>query len=319
MKKLPITIKAAFIGGFFTIVAVLLIPLTKSAYNSKPAVEFKRYLSDRNLKKVIGAYIDSETIDVEPPGITHASFAPNGKNADFYAKVTTGNNNYIVAFSKKTNGYENIYFNKLKRGHFWEVTHITLDKITYLVCYSVTGTGHYMTIHIYSYDGIGKMKEVFTESDLFGGDLYIRDNTVYLNGNGHKFKLIKKNGTFALTQYKEKLHPVQDSGNHVLSYVPQGKHLKIMFDGKYLNFAKKGESSYDSKELVEIKLDEKIIDDDNIVGYPDQYIRLLVQDEMFEFDKGFFTTLIPTKTGETSINISNDYREWYHVRIKVNR
>lgn len=316
--KLPVTIKGAMIGGLFAIVAAI-IPIAYTMYSTKPSVEKGQTASEKELRKIICSYIGSSNIDVVPPGIIQTSFNPNGNKRDFYAQIISGENKYIVAFASKPAGYENVYFNKLKHGFFWEVKHITLNSRSYLVCYSVTGSGHYLDLSIYAYDGIGKLKEVFNKGELFQGNIYIADNAIHINGNGHKYKVVFKNNKFNLEEYKEKLKPAPDSGTHVLSYKPQGTLLKVMYDGKEVKFRKTGEKGYDSKETFEIKLDEQIIDDDNIVGYPPQYIRLLIQDELFDFIDGFFTTIKPVKVGETSINLSHDYEEWYHIKFKITK
>lgn len=277
----------------------------------------QRELVNKELMKVIDNYMGGKGIQIAPPGIVQVSFNTESNQAAIYAKVKSGGNEYILAFANKQHGYENIYFNKLEAGYFWQVKHVAIDKRLYLVCYYVTGSGAFLRLFIYSYDGIGKMKEVFNTGEFFGGEVYVEDNKIYISGNDHKYKIAVHNGTFSLNEYKEKVKLPSDSGSHILSYIPQGKSLKVLFDGKEVKFQKKIEKTYDSEETIEIKLDEQIIYDDNIVGYPPHYLRILIDYRMFDFKKGFFTTVKPIKTGVTSINLSANYREWYYIKFKI--
>lgn len=310
--EVTLTIKGALIGGIFVLVATL-IPVVYTHYTSKSAS-----ISNKELVKVIDNYIGGEGIEVAPPGIVQTSFNPDGNKADFYAKVISGNNEYMLAFANEPNGYENIYYNKLKEG-YWEVKHITINRRSYLVCYQTKGSAGVLYMSIYSYDGIGKMKEVFNKGEISGGGVYVGDDKIYVSGDNHKYKIAFHNGKFSLDEYKERVKPLPDLGTHVLPHYPQGKLLKVLFDDKEVQFQKTREDAYDPKETIEIKLDEQILYDDNVPGYSPQHIRLLAEHPMFDFREGFFITVKPTKVGETSIHLNNNYREWYSIKFRITK
>jgi len=296
---------------------LLVITLYANRYLQKDQSQ-DRATSNRELVKVIDNYMGGEGIQVAPPGIVQASFNPDSNKADFYAKVTSGDNEYILAFANKPDGYENIYYNKLKEG-FWEVKHITINKRSYLICCQSKGSAGVLYMSIYSYDGIGKMKEVFKKGELFWGGVFVGDNKIYVSGNNRKYKITFHNGKFSLDEYKERVKPLPELGTHVLSHYPQGKFLKVLFDNKEIKFQKTREDAYDSEETIEIKLDEQILYDDNVTGYPPQHVRLLTEYPMFDSRGGFFMTLKPTKVGETSIHLDNNYKESYSIRFRITK
>lgn len=315
LKSKSVTIRAAVITGLFTIVAVIitfLLSITPQILNSLK----KSTSPDEQAKQIVFSYFNNKKIEINK--LEFCDLFGDGQKKEFYVVFSNAYTDNVAVFTLRNNTYENIFYRKNKGGESLDGYHITNNKKTIFIFTSNIGSGNFLDVNIYEYDGIGKLRLVHNEREIFGGQVYIANNRIYITGNNHRYELKRIDKDFKLIRYKERITHENGSGTHVLSYASKNKKLLIMFDGKPIEFNASKENDYqESKSQITINDDEQIIIDDNIFDQPPQRIRLLTEGEVFSYSHGFFYTLKPKSKGKAYLHISHNYDIWYDIDVIV--
>lgn len=272
-------------------------------------------VDDTEVRQIIQQYFGTEVVHVDPPGAVWGDLRSIGVEREFYVLYSTIDHHILDVFTTQPSGPENL-FHRIAEGEELLANFTSFDGRTYFVCAAQSGSGSYMVIDIYAYDGIGKLSRVFQVSDLFQGHFWISDGRLFIAGGNKRYELRREDGSFILDAYDKKLEPPQSAGTHILSFSPKAGRLSVMFDGKPLSFLKDGES-FRSASPIHLHFDEQIIEDDNLVDLPPQSIRLLVERGKFHCHRHFFYTLKPAVRGSSRIQISHNYGDWYIVDVSV--
>ena len=315
LKSKSVTIKAAVIAGLFTIVAVIvgfLLSITPQILNSLK----KPTSPDEQAKQIVFSYFNNKKIEINK--LEFCDFFGDGQKKEFYVVFSIAYIDNIAVFTLRNSTYENIFHRKSEGGESLYGYHVTNNKKTFFIFTSNSGTGNFLVVNIYEYDGIGKLRLVHNERDIFGGQVYIANNRIYISGNNHRYELKRIGKDFKLIRYKERITHENGSGTHILSYALKNKKLLIMLDGEPIEFnANKENDNQESKNPITINDDEQIIVDDNIFDKPPQQIRLLTEGKVFSYNPGFFYTLKPKSKGKAYLHISHNYNIWYDIDVIV--
>lgn len=248
-RKLPITIRAACVGGVFVLLGAVVtgllsvlgqssmpISVRVSAPSTVPQTEVS---SVERARTIIEQYFDVPSGEILDPNIVWCNLLGAGSNQEFYAKYRRLFTDYVVVFTTRNNEPENLYFATSKGAVDLGVTHVTIDEKTYFVLSQKTGSGGYLDVSVFDYDGIGKLRLVHKEEGMFYGHLYVIDGRVYIAGNSQRHELKLSAGEFELVQYTERLTNEIGSGCHALSYHIVAGRLVIKYDGDVIQFRKR--------------------------------------------------------------------------------
>ena len=217
MKKMSITIKAAIIGsiiaGIFVVLGVLLTyKLQTPTANSSPET------NDREkAKRIILNYFGYDRDKIEIEKIIWFDFVSKGSNLEFYAVYRNDWRDFVDVFTLRQGFPENLY-HRLGNGEGLDANHVTINNKTYFIATSNAGSGSYLTVTLYEYDGIGKPKIAYEDDALFQGKLFVFNNHVYLGGNNQRYELQYGKNSFKRVKYRQRLLYEYGSGSHILAY-----------------------------------------------------------------------------------------------------
>lgn len=313
--KAPITIRAAYIAGTFALAAVLIAwglgLLTRRLQTpARPASPQDRALS------IVRIHFRYTTDGVRNFRATWCDLAGRGEKKEFYATYTRNYTDYLTVFTTVQKDAENLYHRHSKGGYDLHGAHATVDGVPYLLCATKVGSGSFLDLYVFRYDGVGKLTLVYQKDSLFQGQLWVVDNTAYVEGGSKRYTLKRTGDAFVLVPYTDRVKYVEGSATHVLAYDIVGGELRISWDDKPIPF-KKVEDYFVSETPVRLSLDEQIVEDDNIVGANPQQIRLLCRRGEFDYRPGFFGTYVPRKPGQKEFSVSYNYGVWYHIKVLV--
>ncbi len=312
MKRIPVTIRAAYIGGVFTLVAVILAFILNLQIRPKNPRSLNEYA-----KGIIQSYFGYKNIKIDNEDIVWFDFASKGTKKEFYVTYFNGQKHVVDVFTTRQ-GFPESLFHRLGEPAYEQLgaTHVTFNNKTYFICTLNEGMGLYLNLSIFEYDGVGKprlVQKLPKEYGLYKGKMFVVDNKVYINGDNKILELKYNNGNFFLEPYKNKLSHEPGSGSHVLSYNLINGGLQIIYDGEPIQFAEL-HGNYFSTNPIRLNYDEQIFVDDNLINAPSQGIRLLV-DEGLSYYPGLFATIRPTKRGKTELAVSHD--SWYNIEVVI--
>lgn len=198
-------------------------------------------------------------------------------------------------FSIRGDKPENIFHEISLNGNF-QADYIVKDGITYLIAWSIGGSGGYLDFKIYSYDGAGQATRVFSLPFGFpGGNLYVKDHkNLYIKRGEQRYSIENIEGKFQITPYKS--NPIPPYGTHTLEIVKKNNQFRVLFDGKTQSF------DSDLKTFFPI-----------IVRQTDKII-LISQDEEAEYFRmhysgnikvinDFFAIILAEKEGQAQISL----------------
>ena len=313
-KKIPITIRAAYIGGAFVIMSVvlawLLPPLGNRLGSPKPSPT-----PEDRARRLIEEYYRTPGIHLDAKDVAWCDLTNTGRDGEFHAKYELGFTDYAVVFTTR-NGTPECLLNENSKGACaLGLAHVTIVGKTYLLLTSTSGSGHFMTISIYDYDGIGKLRRVHTEEDISGGHIYVVNNRIWVSGRGQRYELRLGPDGFSLVKYTDRLPFRISSGSHVLSAHLAGSQFTLRFDGDPIEFAQSGDAHRTKADII-LPMDEEIVFDDNMGDNGGGDIRLLIGTNDWDYHDGFFDSYTPTSPGRKELSISYD-GEWYHLGVCV--
>ena len=322
LGRLPVAIKAALITGAFAIFCALLVfllnlCLNTTARNGPSSVTSRSELQKSRRAAAVSAikqYYGYSEFPSDKADIDWFDFAGSGRFLEFYVSYEMGYSPLIDVFTVRHGDAENIlhrlgYSEELKAGY------ITIDGKSYFLIAAKTGSGGYLTLEIYEYDGIGKAILSQELQDLFYGDMFVSDNRAFVTSSSQKFEVKHEDGRFVLVRYLQRLTP-PSYGTQVLRLDVKRGSLAVSFDGKQLTFTKEDENQYVCTRPVGVLLEGEVFIDDNF-GDVDRQVRIMASADEFTWHRGFFDSLKPKKPGEATITVSDSYENWYHIRCRV--
>lgn len=265
--------------------------------------------------EIVCRYFGFDAIEVREGGIEWFDFASTGERTEFYALYRQGDRQFLDVFTTKR-GPELLYHARADTlGHLGADLVRTESSIV-LVSSSKHGSGGYLDVELYTYDGIGKPKLVYEERNLFQGRLFLADNKIYLGGSGQRFEVRYDEGEFRRFPYAARPLFGRSTSIHVLSIDVTDDRLSVRYDGFPLPFVEDPRTNtMVTTSLLDISPDEQIVIDD--AGPPGSAIRVLVEGEHLGFDSAFFVSIKPESLGDSYISISHGYRKWYRLNVKI--
>lgn len=271
--------------------------------------------SDQVIQKMIEEYHHISITEIHPPGIVWFDLASSGRNTEFSVLYSTNQNQILDVFTTRQSGFENLY-HRIRLGEELLPAYIAINSQPYFIDASRSGSGGYLDLSLCTYDGIGKLSQVYNVGPLFQGHFWITGSRLFIAGDNKRFELRKEDGSFTLVPYDKKLESQPTLGTHVLSINLSGDQLIIRYDGSPIPF-ERHESSFRSTLPIRSGLEEVIVVDDNLVEYAPQAIRILVDSTGFNFHHHFFYSLQPTRRGNSHIQVSHNYGDWYFIDVAV--
>ncbi len=315
-KKTPITLRAAYITGFFTLFAVLLAWTLN--WNSGKTIEQVSLTNNTDMAKgIVQEYFKLNVDSISEFNTVWCDLTSSGKNSEFYATYYHNQfTKYLTVFTTRGNVPENLFHRNSKGGYDLQGAHVLINDVAYFLCATRVGSGGFLDLDVFQYDGVNKLEMIHKEASLFQGHLWVMDNRIFLDGGNHRYELMYISDGFKLTNYDKRVQYLADSASHVLAYHIDGNDFKITYDGKPIQFTMI-EDHYVNNEPITLAIDEQIIEDDNVIGVEPQQIRLLSRRGEFEYKQGFFSSLIPTGVGLKELSISFNYETWYRIKVLV--
>lgn len=320
LARLPVAIKAALITGGFAIFCALLIfslslCLKTTARNGPTSGTLPSELQKPGREAAVSAikqYYGYSEFPSDKADIGWFDFAGSGRFLEFYVSYEMGYGRLVDVFTVRHGDAENI-LHRLGHSEDLKPGYITIDGKGYFLIGAKTGSGGYLALEIYEYDGIGKAVMSQELESLFYGDMFVSDNRAFVTSSSQKFEVKQESGRFVLVRYLQRLAP-PSYGTQVLRLDVKGGALAISFDGKQLTFTKEDEDQYVCTRPVGVLLEGEVFIDDNF-GDDDRPVRIMSHG--FTWHRGFFDSMKPKKAGEATITISDSYEDWYHIRCLV--
>jgi len=269
--------------------------------------------------KIVLDYFDFDSITILDPGVVRAALFDPNKLTEFYLCYRLNDiESFLDVFTIKHGSPENI-FHKSFRAVDILPGHFMFENRPYFVYGLAQGSGGFLDINIYEYDGLSKLKVVYDKLDaFFGGSFTANENGLFVSGGNSKYVLVKSNGKFHFKKTKHKLTYEIGSATHILSYDVINDSLNIFIDGEKINFYQENSDSFTSVKEFNFKYFEQIIEDNNLPsGAEGHSIRILVSSDEFKFHRAFYLTLVPLVKGSVIIHISYEYNLNYYLRIKI--
>jgi hypothetical protein len=320
-RKMPVTIRAAVLGGFLAIAAAVIavfLAFLLDLYKQAPTPTSR--LSMEQVKQVIENHWGYSGIEIGQQDVAWLDLARKGQETEFYAyyvnDAESGGVPVVDVFTVQHGAPENL-FHRIGYG-FSEglrASHIELCGKTFFLCTTRAGNAGYLSVWIYQYDGIGKLALVYEDDEgLFQGWLFLTPAGIFLRGNNQRFLLSYDGTKFVRTLYRKPLSTPKGPGTHILRLKAQGEKLLIYYDDTLLSFFRSEANRYILASTLKIEKDEQILFDDDF-DMPHQ-TRILA-DRQFEWTTGFYSGVKPSREGEMGVSISHDYEDWYEINFSV--
>ncbi|MCX6786892.1 MAG: hypothetical protein NTU85_03725, partial [Candidatus Kaiserbacteria bacterium] len=100
-------------------------------------------------------------------------------NSDFYAIYNNGRTTILDVFTTRPGQPENLY-HEVYGGYEMNAFHATISNKTFFISTNRGGSGGHLSVLVYDYDGIGKMRLVHEIKDVFQGWLSVAENRIFL-------------------------------------------------------------------------------------------------------------------------------------------
>ena len=277
-------------------------------------------LSTQEVGQVIQKHWGYSGIQLGRQNVTWLDLAGKGQNTEFYAYYVTetprGDVPVVDVFTVQRGTPENL-FHRIGLG-FSEglrASHIELSGKTFFLCTTRSGSGGYLAVWIYEYDGIGKLALIYEDDQgLFQGSLLLTPGGILLRGNNQRFVLSYDGAKFVRTLYCRPLSPPKGPGTHILLIKAQGDKLLMYYDERLLSFTQAGANRYVSASTLKIQKDEQVLFDEN---FDTPHMTRILADGQFEWTSGFYSGVKPSREGEMGLSISHDYQDWYDINFTV--
>jgi len=296
------------INGYFPLIFFCLVCFIPQFVNGKPK-------PDEIARNIIKSQFGYEKVKFNEGKVVWFDLLSKGSNTDFYAIYNNGRTTILDVFTTRSGKPENLY-HEVYGGYEMDAYHAVISNKTFFISTNRGGSGGHLSLSIYDYDGIGKMRLVHEIKDMFQGWLSVMENRIFLTGNTQKYELKYDGRVFSLEKYQQRISCKQN-GSHVLAYHFKDGKFFVTYDGKEIKFQQTGKPDVQhSAEPIVLGLDELIVLDDNMEE--PQQVRLI----MHEIDKlvsigGLFTSFIAKAVGTITMSFSYNYKTWYEVEVAI--
>lgn len=309
-KHMQITLKGAHIAGIYTIVAAILgvlLTIFINSANTASQITVSNTAQNNKAVKIVQDYFNIQIEKTNIDNLNWFDFSGNGTNKEFYIKYYYNGKQYYDIFTLQGNIAENIFHRVIEYcSESSDFIPLTIQGKSFLIFSTTAGSGNYLDLEIYQYDGIGKAKCVHSEYGFYEGELLTKNNKILISGNCQKYELKYDGNEFKLVKYNERLQP--EEGSHVLTVNVTNDDVKVLYDNEPLEFPDKVKNGGDRDFCTDItlKMGELIyVDEFNTDDSSGPRI-FLPNNDIVKLDAGFYTTIEPLKPGKTEIEILND-------------
>ena len=298
-RKEDSTIKAAKITVKYTVItSVLLGAIAFSAiFGEEIKSNVKSFMLDREAKQIVEKYYPNSSIKFEK--CVWFDFIGDGQKKEFYSSYFAGKKRVVEVFSTRNGKPESIFHNVDSIGDWGNVDFLVYDKQVFLTFWSVGGSGGFLSMALYKYDGVGKADKFYSLPPGLGrgNPIIVNNKELYLKGKNLNYKLNKNNNGFQLVEYKEK--PLPNQGTHVLSISKNQNIIEAYFDGHKLNWNNK-QKSFD---LIAIKENEILVIESNNTK---EDVDIMMDSSILDFKAGLVITSVAKKgIGDITIDKEN--------------
>jgi hypothetical protein len=352
-SKIPITIRAAIIGGLITLIGTIFTILNRSQITIVyPETTLKVQNPDTTIVYPYDFVVDPFNTDYKPKRITLDAkgqyiakqikkyyqfdslfifdFKPidldnNGLKDEYFISYIPNSDQmaYYDVFRVREreiiNIYHDYYYPKFRDYNF-----IKFDGKQYLIkSWNGMGSGAYLDLEIFTYNSMIKLSKIYSLPDSinnFQGHLFVINEKIYLNLADKRYLLIKDNQGFRLQDYNERIRLVDlQNTEHLLRFDENRNTLLASFDHKPIKFEEKlnkhNEKEYFSIDTVAINKNDVCWIDDNS---PTPLGLRIFSESQFEYKPGFFGNFIVKGSGEFVLTICyHGYEAWYHLNFRI--
>jgi hypothetical protein len=276
--------------------------------------------SKRMAREIIERYWGRANVKMDEAKIVWADLCRKGEFKEFYAYyiITSGEDDVpaVDVFTVRNGKPENL-LHRVAAGFSegLEATHANLGGRNFFICSTCAGSGGFLDLDIYAYNGSGKLSLVHQEKNLFKGSFFIADGALCLYGGNQRFVLTYSGKKFVKRPYTKRLSVGDTPGTHVLRVEMNKDKPLFYFDNSPISFLKENEERYRSVSPLPLEMSGQILIDDSLPS--PQEIRFLSGGPEFSFIRGFFYGLKPERTGSARVLVSHNYGDWYQIDFVV--
>lgn len=271
-------------------------------------------------RHVVAEYLSLSVEQVVIEDFQWMDLMGKGEPLDLYAQYTIGSDYYTGVYSVRARTPQLLY-----QGTIGQDTRVVeIEGRPHLVVWSNSGSGGWLDLAIYSWDGAGPLHKRYSlgsedgDPSIVSGQPWFVDGRIYIDGGGSKYIVAQAGNGFELRPYTADVrYPDYGESCHVLRIRRTGSKLALTFDEERLVTEDAGPEQYVVTPALRLGSKESILIDDNM-SEPSA-LRLLVTAGDFEWKAGLYSLLSPRTIGETRISINDAYGDWYSVPIIITR
>jgi hypothetical protein len=314
-KSKSVTIKAAYIGGMFAIISVLIgVLLSFWLMDIKKPQKLERSkkelftVAQQIIRNYYG-YKKTNIIDAR-----NINLFLNSNDKELCITYSVDDKKYLDVFSPKMNNLEILLHQKFLHDDYnLQSDYVVQDNKAFLIVSWASGNGCFLSVQIYNYDGISKLRLLYEKIAYFGGSsLKVTNNRIIISGNSGIFELLWDSEKFNLIPYKQNLSISTYQGSHVLKFWDKSDFFYVEYDNKIITFNNKNKAL---KPII-IKTDEIIYIDNSQVSK--HFVNVLVMGDKLSFKQGSFFIIKPIKVGKSKIILQDNYKTSYEIGVRIN-
>jgi hypothetical protein len=277
----------------------------------------ERILSDTKLS--IARYLGRDASSIKLNSARWTDLVGDGKCSEFLCDFEADEIRHTELYSMRS-GNPHRLFSAV--GYSQEAAVVCLGNMPHFLIWRTEGSGGYLTLNAFRWDGIGPLQRLPTPIDdgssdaMFSGSLYFASDRVFLDGPSMKEEVISDGTKLTLVPYTVRPNPGDYGDNcHILRFDIRDDALEFKFDGAIIELERTGQDQYASKHTIEISMGESVLLDDNL-GEP-RAIRVLASGTDIEWRSGIFSVALFKKTGSTELIVNDSYGPWYELKFSV--
>lgn len=274
----------------------------------------------RLAREIIEAYYGHSVGEISK--VVWFDFASSGQKNEFFAEISGPDweteEPFLDVFSRSGPEWRNILHRDGNAVFGTLLTDtVTIEGETYLLSGVCAGSGRFLDLSVYAYNGMEPAREVFAEDDLYQGHFAVKNGRVYVYGDSQKFELRKGPKGFYLSHLKQSYSYDPAKGKHLLRLRDQNDALVVSFDGRVVRFVEtRSEKGYVPEfvtvEPIRIGRSHTIIFDNNM--YRPRANRVLFEGATWNVRlDGPDVTLAPRKEGKGEILVDFELAKNYAI------
>lgn len=243
----------------------------------------------------------------------------DGQNAELCVEYILSEEDFVDVVTTRHASVARVYHSRRYTSEDGDVTllYARYAGTPYLLRGSKLGSGGFLSLRMYRWDGIGPLREVWSaQENLFQGWAYEMRDHIFVTGDSRIYELVSAGNSFKLVPYRRR--PVfGDFGNaaHILRVDCDGNHLKAWYDSEAITFTG-SDDQFVSETVIDLYAGEEMVIDDN-QPKPCGLRVLTDAGDLLAFGGGLYRMLSPTGDGECELRFSVNYTNWYGIRIRT--